>query len=245
MTTYETGKHLKISGSGSAAGGIFDDVNINGEGTISGDIECNDYKINGTSRIVGNVKAKEIKVNGHSEIEGSVQSVLVSISGQTDVGGDVAVKKLKLQGKMEIGGSLTGDQLDLSGLIQIQGNCEAELFNLKGSCKIGGMLNAGTIDVYLYGPCHIREIGGEAINVKMSGVVHGLHKLIQSFFPGMEKRLNAETIEADDVYLEYTTAKVVRGNRIHIGRGCEIERVEYKEHFQQDKNSTVIEQSRF
>jgi cytoskeletal protein CcmA (bactofilin family) len=241
MSRNEVRNNLVISGSGSASGGIFHAVKINGEGTITGDIDCTDYKTNGSSRIVGNVKAQEIKVNGHSEIEGSVEADVVIINGQTDIGGNLSVKKLKLQGKTDIGGSLAGDQLELGGVIQIHSDCEAELFALKGSFNIGGLLNAGTIDIHLYGPCHVREIGGEAINVKLSGWIHSLHKIIQSLFPGLEKRLTADTIEGDDIYLEYTTANVVRGNRIRIGQGCEIDRVEYKDEFRREKDGKVLE----
>lgn len=37
-----------------------------------------------------------------------------------------------------------------------------------------------------------------------------------------------ETIEGDDIHLELTRARVVRGNNVSIGSGCDIDLVEYK-----------------
>ena len=53
------------------------------------------------------------------------------------------------------------------------------------------------------------------------------------------KELTADIIEGDDIYLENTHAKVVRGNNITLGSGCEIELVEYKNDFKQDKEAEI------
>ena len=50
---------------------------------------------------------------------------------------------------------------------------------------------------------------------------------------------STESIEGDEVYLEYTRTKVVRGNNVSIGPGCEVELVEYKNNFQQAKGAAV------
>jgi cytoskeletal protein CcmA (bactofilin family) len=56
---------------------------------------------------------------------------------------------------------------------------------------------------------------------------------------GRNKELTADIIEGDDVYLENTQAKVVRGNNIELGPDCEIELVEYKDSFKQDEKADV------
>lgn len=52
--------------------------------------------------------------------------------------------------------------------------------------------------------------------------------------------LTTEIVEGDDIHLEHTRAKVVRGNRVTLGPGCEVDLVEYKEHFHQDKSAKVM-----
>ena len=54
-----------------------------------------------------------------------------------------------------------------------------------------------------------------------------------------KNELTADVIEGDNVYLENTTARVVRGNNITIGQGCKIEMVEYKEDFKTEGKSEV------
>jgi len=48
-------------------------------------------------------------------------------------------------------------------------------------------------------------------------------------------------IEGDEIYLEYTTAKAVRGKNVTIGRGCNIELVEYVDNFNQHNDSFIRE----
>ena len=58
-------------------------------------------------------------------------------------------------------------------------------------------------------------------NTAMDGCALEIHDL-----PG-ELGMYVRTIEGDQVELEYTQAKVVRGKYVRIGAGCEIDRVEY------------------
>lgn len=230
---------LVLAGTGSASGGVYQEVKITGEGQVVGSLECTDFKVYGTSRVDGNVKSHTFKIYGTSVVVGNVDSEHVRIYGTSDIGGDLSVKQLKLHGSSQIGGSLTGDGLHIGGEIKVQQDCEAELFTAKGGFTIGGLLNAGTVHIQLFGPCSAREIGGESIKVTRSGLAYRLHKLFHTFAPGTAGILTADTIEGDSIYLEHTKAKVVRGSSVRIGPGCEIEHVEYKEHFEQSKAARV------
>ncbi|MCL0069946.1 hypothetical protein M1O56_05235 [Dehalococcoidia bacterium] len=53
--------------------------------------------------------------------------------------------------------------------------------------------------------------------------------------------LETELIEGDEILLEWTRAKTVRGKQIVIGEGCEIERVEYSESLEVDESARVGE----
>jgi len=56
-----------------------------------------------------------------------------------------------------------------------------------------------------------------------------------------EAGLSAGIIEGDDIFLEATQAKIVRGRHVVIGEGCSIELVEYKDSFRQQNNGSVKE----
>ena len=58
---------------------------------------------------------------------------------------------------------------------------------------------------------------------------------------GRRSELISEVIEGDEIYVEYTKAKVVRGNKVVIGPGCDIQSVEYREDFKALKDGNVKE----
>lgn len=205
---------LIINGQSSAAGGKYNAVVINGEGKIEGDLDCINLKINGKCSMNGNVKADSVNVNGEASIKG-----------------DLEAEKAKIHGTIDIDGNLSVDKAEMYGIISVGGDCNAEIFKIKGTFTIEGLLNAGKLELSLYESSRAREIGGEKITVKRIG---GLKGMIMS-----GKELTVETIEGDDVYLENTNAKIVRGNNIELGPGCEIELVEYKDSFKQDEKAEV------
>jgi cytoskeletal protein CcmA (bactofilin family) len=235
---------LKISGSGSAGGGVYEEVKISGSGKITGNVECNEFYISGSGKVEGDVKAKEYRTSGSSRITGSLEAENIKISGSSHITGDVKCGEIKVSGSAHIekslnGGeisisgsarideSLRGEQVRISGGIDIKGDCESEEFIARGSFQIGGLLNAGSIEIGVSGFCSAREIGGERIEVKELASA-GIWNMIISMFTSRSAGLKTDIIEGDDIYLEHTTAKIVRGNNITIGRGCVIDTVEYK-----------------
>jgi cytoskeletal protein CcmA (bactofilin family) len=51
--------------------------------------------------------------------------------------------------------------------------------------------------------------------------------------------LEAEIIEGDEIMLENTTAKIVRGNNVMLGAGCDIGTVEYKSNYVKNGDARV------
>lgn len=233
---------LIISGVGNFAGGIFNNVIINGHAKFNGDVECSDFTINGVGNVEGSVKTKTGKISGHGRIKGYMKSDEFKVSGNASIGGSIEIKEARFEGVVGINGSVDAETVENKGVITVSGDCNSEVFISKGAFTIGGLLNAGNIDINLYAPCRAKEIGGEKIKVSM-GHSFSLRKLIKSIFPSLDINtgLCTETIEGDEIYLEYTRAKVVRGNNVTIGEGCEIELVEYKNRFEQYEKSVVVE----
>jgi cytoskeletal protein CcmA (bactofilin family) len=211
---------MKISGSGKISGGKYNEVKISGSAKVEGDIECYTYKCSGSSSANGNVKAET-----------------VGISGSTKITGDVNARKVKISGSSDIGGGLHTEDIQISGSVSIDGDCEAENFNARGGFKIGGLLNAGNIDIEMYGSCRVKDIGGENIKVRL-GKGHFFVKMLNLFMNS--NGLEANTIEGDDVFLENTTAKIVRGNNVTIGDNCNIETVEYRNEINIDSTSKTV-----
>ncbi len=213
---------LIIKGSRNSAGGNFKTVNIKGNGKIDGDIECNIMKIEGGCTVYGNLTAKTVEIKGSSTIKGSCHSTDIDIQGSADFGDDVSAEEINAKGR-----------------ININGNFNAEKFNMEGAFKIRGLLNAGELELKLHGPSEAREIGGENLTIKREGrlIFKRIEKMITTL--GFNTCLITDVIEGDEIYLEYTKAKIIRGNNIELGPGCEIELIEYKNSYKQDEKAVV------
>lgn len=236
---------LIISGVGNSAGGVYANVSINGQGKINGDVDCNDFTISGIGNVDGNVKMETGKISGKGRIQGDLKANELRVSGFSQINGSVDANTMKSEGVVNIHSNLTTETLENKGVLSVTGDSNSETFISKGSFSVGGLLNAGTIEISLYAPCKAKEIGGEQIKVKMEHSFH-FRRFIKSIFPSLDINpgLTVDTIEGDEIYLEYTRAKVVRGNNVTIGEGCEIERVEYKGRFDQSEKSIVKENTK-
>ncbi|WP_028551452.1 hypothetical protein [Paenibacillus sp. UNC451MF] len=227
---------LVIAGSGSSGGGSFRNVKIDGFGNLLSDTDCMDFEINGKGGVKGHLYAKAAAISGSCHIDGNVEVEKFKVSGEVKVDGDLTYGELECSGSTRVKGSVTGDHVRVEGGFHIDGDSEAETFTVQGVFQIGGLLNAGNVDITMYGPCRAQEIGGEKITVRRSG----LKSLLNPFLPKfVAKQLTVDTIEGDEIELEYTTAKMVRGSRITIGPGCIIDRVEYKQAFHPDKSAKI------
>ncbi|MBW9147056.1 polymer-forming cytoskeletal protein [Clostridium sp. CM027] len=219
---------IKINGSGSSGGGKYNSVIISGSGKINGDLECIDFKTSGSSKVAGNLKAESIKISGSAKIEGDVEVGDIKISGSSHIVGNVKSKSIKISGSTHIEGSLYGEEVSVAGSVNIGKNCETECFKASGGFKIQGSLNAGQVNVKLGGKCIVKEIGGEHIEIKINFFDNSLvRKVIDKMF-NSRSELTTELIEGDDIYIQNTNVKIVRGDNITVGEGCNIGLLEYK-----------------
>ncbi len=205
---------LIINGVSTAGGGEYGRVKIDGVGTVEGDIVCIDFDCDGMTKIRGALAAKTMDADGMFRVEG-----------------DLSAEKSVIHGYMKVKGSLKGDSFSINGQLRVGGNCEIESFRAEGAFEVSGLLNVGTMDVLLHGRGKAGEIGGETIRVKRKSS-GPLNKLLSWIMPRFATELHVESIEGDEIDLEYTHAEVVRGNRVRIGRGCSIGLVEYRTELQ-------------
>ena len=235
-------KDLKINGIMSLPGGSYNNVKVNGHLDLTSEIDCNEIHINGMLTVSGKVKAGKAKVHGSSSFKDDVEFDSFTVLGKADVTGEAKIKELKIEGQMSFSKNLQSESVTIYGETKVKGNCDAETFKTKGAFTIDGMLNAGIIEIKLHGKCSANEIGGENIKV-YKGTDYYFKKIIKSIFSTniFDSKLIANVIEGDDIYLESTKAKIVRGDSVEIGPNCEIDVVEFKNKFRKNENSVVKE----
>lgn len=236
---------LKIDGSGSAPGGLFGSVKINGAGRIAGDIVCREFRINGSGTINGSLETDDGKINGTGTIDGNVKAKKLKSSGSTQIKGGISGEALIVSGSACIGKNVDVQNVRIQGSAKIGGDCNAEYFHSDGAFEINGLLNADDIYIGLYhSKSKVKEIGGGKIHAEL-GTNTGFRVLKTIFTLGMYNPvLEAEMIEGDEIILEYTLAKVVRGTNVTIGRGCEIGLVEYKGYLIKTGDARVMEEKK-
>jgi len=201
---------LVVNGVSDAAGGKYGNVKIDGVSKVVGDIEAQSFKLNGVIRMTGSVKSESFVCDGTLKVAGSL-----------------TVGKMQMNGLVNVQGSLSGEHMQLNGLLTIKGDCEFEHMEGEGGFDVDGLMNAGSLNLKLHGRGRAREIGVESLFVRQ-GARSLWNRLLRWLFPKFTPELQAGTIEGDDIDVEYTKASVVRGNRIVIGKGSVIGRVEYK-----------------
>ncbi|REK74352.1 hypothetical protein DX130_17665 [Paenibacillus paeoniae] len=220
--------NLRMNGVIRAAGGFYDNVLVDGVGRVSGDVHAaTAARVNGVLTVEGSMETPELKADGKLSIEGALKSGILHGNGIVKTGSHV-----------------TADSVKLSGILKAGGNVEAELLHLNGAITVQGLLNAGEIELGLsHVESRAHEIGGETIRVRRISS-NSWKWLWKWAIPGSETRLVAGVIEGDDIQLEYTHADIVRGQRVTIGKGCKIGRVEYREQLTRHPGSEIGKEER-
>lgn len=186
------------------------------------------WTVNGTSQSAGGTFNK-VTIRGEAVVTSHLDCHQLKLMGTLRVDGNLRMTTSRILGSADVTGNVNGDEIHVMGELTVKGDCNAESFKSRGAFTIDGLLNAGDIELTLYGPCRAKEIGGDSIRVKPHFKI----------FSGGLRQLTVDTVEGDDIRLQYTSARVVRGNRVEIGPGCEIELVEYTTNFRQDGGAKV------
>ena len=262
MINNETIGDLRISGSGSAGGGRYKNISISGSGKITGDISCERFSISGSGKVIGSISANSFRIsgsgkvtndltcmkgsiNGSGTVEGSVHGGSFSISGSGGVNGNFKGDEFIIRGSGKVGGRINATRVKLHGATSVGQGIEGEIIDISGGIRTPGMINGDEVNIEVGSTTEVEEIGATRVNVVKAEKVMGLFGRI--FFSLFGRKnygyLTIRTIEADEIYLENTIADVVRGNKITIGEGCKIKKIEYRDTLcKKDENSTISEE---
>jgi len=229
--------NLTINGSTLATGGSYNKVTVRGDATIRGDVHCNKWKVFGNADVNGNISARVLNVFGQATIRGNVELETAKFFGELSILGNAHAHHSHLRGDVKIDGNMTGETIRGFGYLNIIGDCEADTFSYKGTVDIAKAINAEQVHLILhFADSRVSEIVGNKIRIRAGKWT--MFNILERLKRGPNS-LVSETIEGDEIYLENTRAKVVRGGRIVIGSGCEIELIEYQSILEESGNSIV------
>ncbi|MCS7198328.1 MAG: hypothetical protein NZ930_06600 [Candidatus Bipolaricaulota bacterium] len=215
---------------------------------VSGDVRAEQMKTAGSCTIEGDVYADVVKIAGTQSIGGSLKAKEIASAGSLRVTHDVEAEKFLSRGGFEIGGLLSAEEIK----IELGGGRVAEIGGTRIEVRRRGQAFWGwrrepRVHLYLERGSEgllesiFEELGqiGEEVERMMS------ESLGHAFgWPRGSGYLEADAIEGDEIFLENTRARAVRGKKIQIGEGCEIDSVEYSESLEIAPGAQVKEQKR-
>ncbi len=265
---YDT---VTVAGSGRIEGDV--DANLiktAGSCRIDGDVKTKELKTAGSCRVAGDVRAERMKTAGSCVIEGDVHADEVKIAGTQTVEGTLRAKEITSAGSLKVTEDVEAERFLSRGGFEIGGLLSAEEIKIElGGGKVSEI--GGTrIEVRRRGRAFWGWRRQPRVHVQIRRDLEDLGETLESVFEDLGRiseeveravgeglsyafgwsegrgsgYLEADTIEADEIFLENTKARVVRGKKIQIGEGCEIESVEYSESLEVAPGAQVKEQKK-
>lgn len=223
--TEESLRSIKVSGSATVTGGIYDTVKGSGSVRVDGDVKARRIDLSGSSKSQGSWDTDWLHASGSVHVDGDLQAHDGQVSGSFHLGGSLISRGMvKFSGATHIGGGVSGQALEGSGSLTVQQGIEMEQFRWSGSVQCAGLLSAETVTMRLGGYSSVGELAGTSVEVRNGQGVPFL-----SWIRGRGIHLTVGEVSGDTVFLESTEARLVRGDRVEIGAGCRIDRVEYTE----------------
>ncbi|MCL6518026.1 bactofilin [Alicyclobacillus sp.] len=223
-------RDLTITGEGTLAGGTYGRVRIRGEGELHGDIACEALRVLGNCRAEGRLDAQVVDVTGTLDVADGMRGGRVLGRGTVTVRKDAVWSQVRYRGVLTVDGGCRADRLDVRGMLNVGGDLDAEACVIAGTLTVEGFVNAESLELVLFGPSRAGGIGGGKVWVRPSRMPFAA-----------DGELTVDEVEGDEVVLDRTIARVVRGGRVTIGRGCRVDVVEYREAYEADPRAEVGE----
>lgn len=241
-------------------------LNIHTAGScrVGEDVNAGDFKTAGSCTVEGDVRATRFVCSGSQRVGGDLIAGSIRISGSCAASNDVEADHFFSKGRFDISGLLTADEIKIElsrtgtsraneiGGERIEVRSRGDFWEWrhedleKKIGKVGYKLEKGM--------AKLRDRFGIEIEIgDIDKLVEEVIKFGEKIKANIEIDLDdfepsgileVQTIEGDEIYLENTKAKVVRGTQITIGKGCQIDRVEYSDSLEVDEHAAVGEREK-
>lgn len=207
--------------------GEYGDISCAGDLKFSGSIAAENIKSAGDLLAEKDVRAAKISVYGDGKFKGNLEAEEISVYGDGHFLQHVKGKDIRIFGSMK-GTTIEGEKITINGELEKAEEITAEELFLNGAFHVSSSMNLGYGKFQLAGQSEAREIFCEELEVR--NVMESFHGIFSGLISrGKGGTLKVSVIEGDEIYLENTTAEVVRGKNVKIGQGSSIGKVEYSD----------------
>ena len=236
--------NYSVSGAGTLSAGVYDDIDVSGAVVITGHVECENFDCSGATTIKESLLCTgDLDASGSVKSEGTVQARSMDISGSFRSTGPItATEDMDISGSLHCEGPVKAKTLDISGSIVVDGDIEAEEIDIIGKVKVQGLVNAEEIDMSFYNSS-VTAIGGGTITLSpcvsnSRGTLHALFSPKSKEVPG-ERLTVTESVEGDDIDMTNVTVPTVSGKNVRIGKGCQVDLVQYTDTLDVDADAKI------
>lgn len=249
-------KNPHIMGAGNLPGGCYDSLTIAGAGKVDGNVEAGTIRCSGSATIDGNVKATDFQANGSSTVSGNIVAETIAVSGAMHAGGYVHAQSFSARGAFNIGDDVEAKTFSAHGGFGVDGSIKADEVEIELNDRASAKaIAAKTVSVKRGASAGATGVSGGSADASATATARGgiaiggsggiaIGGSVSGGSSNQERVLEVDTIEADDIALEATHAKLVKGKRVEIGPECRIDRVVYSETIAVDKDAAVTKQEK-
>lgn len=210
---------LKLSGSQTISGGIYDNVSISGSVKIDGNLKCKNLKHSGSLKTIGDIESEEfINTSGTFSCNGQLKTPLLKCSGSVKVN-NFDGGKLSSSGSFSANGNINATEINGSGTLNCA-NLQSDTVDINGRIIADNEINAESFHLHsaFFSTSKANSVVGSNIVIKPSH---------NSSLLSLSALMKASLIEGDNITLECVEADLVRGKDVVIGKKCKIKRLEY------------------
>jgi len=210
-----------------------------GDFEASGNIQASKIRSFGDNIVRGHCLVNDLFSAGNLRVEDSLDAKMVRSLGNVTIHGQLKATQVHSMGDLSSTGHVSCQQFRLWGSAFLDAGLSAEQLSLTGTCRIGGLVTGDQIRIRSRGRCQFDEIGASAIAIRAGWDENGCKGSAGLFNWKCRGTTQVRIIEADIISLENTTAEVVRGQAITLGKGCRIGTVEYSERLVQHPSAMI------
>jgi cytoskeletal protein CcmA (bactofilin family) len=188
-----------------------------GTAKVLGDVTVGHGDFQGFTTVGGRLTADQLRSHGGLVVSGAtVVKGELEVRGNSEFGGPVSAGEFRAHGTVRMASALTVNGVaTIDGVLQAVPSIAARGLTLSGGLHVDGIVESPTVVLRLRRRSRILQVHSQHVRIVRA-----------SPFAPREATLLVDRIEAVEVQLEGVDCEYLRADRVRLGAGCHIGRVD-------------------